>query len=781
MTKKVAEAAAALRAGIASNAPSGMKLVGAAALAAAGKAAQAAPAANTKAVLDAKAAKLAMLAAADDDRADKAQADDGQQDSSAQTIAMVDDGMSGGAVDGSATLIAEPQAAGGGSAPADAGKDADKGDGGHGGIGTVPLVLGGLALVGGGVAVAAGGGSKKNEPPTLAATQAVTTAEDTKTTITVSATDPNNDTLTYSNSNPSKGTLTVSGNSYTYTPNANYNGADSFTVTVSDGKGGTVTQTVNITVTPVNDPPQAPATQSVTVAEDTKVAVTVSATDVEGDSLTYSATNPANGTISQAGNVFTYSPNANFNGSDSFNVKIFDGKDSVNQTVSITVTPVNDAPVAVADTNTATEGGSKVSGSVATNDSDVEGDTLTYTLNAPVAGLAIASNGGYTFDPTDVAYDSLAAGATKAMVANYTVSDGKGGTATSTLTITVTGVNDAPVVTSAATATVDENSATSVVVYKVTGTDVDTGTTLTYGLTGTDAALFNINSSTGEVTLKNAANFEAKPSYSFNATASDGALTTVKAVTLSVNNLVDQLTINGGDAQNQVTVDARGVQGVDITDVNYRFIENVADENNVRITNFGKNDTVQFDSDLASYNFVNTGGDLVITQNSGGTVSTIVLAAAVSATATIITSADANAALNTALGTSGVAYLVGTGFASATISADQGNGTLVQLNAADSRVTFTESANTQNTVQITNFTSDDRILVSNAAPGDYSFNVVNVAGGAALDLVITNNNNGIVSSITLVDFFTSPPPVNVAIGGETAIETFVGFNFFQYA
>jgi hypothetical protein len=103
---------------------------------------------------------------------------------------------------------------------------------------------------------------------------------------------------------------------------------------------------------------------------------------------------------------------------------------------------------------------------------------------------------------------------------------------------TVANTNDAPSVSSGATATVAENATTSTVVYTATGTDPDAGTTLTYALGGTDAASFDINGSTGVVTLKASANFEAKASYSISVTANDGALSSAaKAVTVTVTNV----------------------------------------------------------------------------------------------------------------------------------------------------------------------------------------------------------------------------------------------------
>jgi len=177
--------------------------------------------------------------------------------------------------------------------------------------------------------------------------QSVTTPEDTSVDITLSASDVDGDSLTYSIDNPSHGTVTLSGNTATYTPAADYNGADSFTFKANDGTVDSNTATVSITVTAVNDAPVA-SDQSVTTPEDTSVDITLSATDADGDSPTYSIVdNPSHGTITPSGNIATYTPATDYNGADSFTFKVNDGTvDSNTATVSITVSAVNDAPVA---------------------------------------------------------------------------------------------------------------------------------------------------------------------------------------------------------------------------------------------------------------------------------------------------------------------------------------------------------------------------------------------------------------------------------------------------
>ncbi|MCP3166188.1 tandem-95 repeat protein [Myxococcus qinghaiensis] len=175
-----------------------------------------------------------------------------------------------------------------------------------------------------------------NSPPTVDDVHA-TTSEDTSVNITVPATDPDGDALTFSYTTPGNGTLTGSGATVTYTPNANFNGADSFQVTVSDGSEQT-TATLFVTVTPVNDAPVA-ASASVTVNHNTSTPITLVATDVDGDALTYTVTTPpANGTLSGTGALLLYTPNADFQGADSFTFTASDGALTSNTaTVSITV------------------------------------------------------------------------------------------------------------------------------------------------------------------------------------------------------------------------------------------------------------------------------------------------------------------------------------------------------------------------------------------------------------------------------------------------------------
>jgi len=282
-----------------------------------------------------------------------------------------------------------------------------------------------------------------NDAPTATA-QSVTTDEDTAKAITLSGSDVEGDALTYNASQPSHGSVSCTGAGCSYTPTANYNGADSFTFKVNDGTADSAPATISITVNAVNDAPTANA-QSVTTNEDTAKAITLSGSDIDGDSLTYTViTAPAHGTFA---NGF-YTPAANYNGADSFTFKANDGKaDSATATVSITVTSVNDNPDAVNDGATFAEDSGANTINVRVNDSIAPdtGETLTVTAVTQGTNGAVAiTNGGanvsYTPNLNFFGSDSF----------TYTVSDGNGGSDSATVNVNVTPVNDNPAVAVAA-------------------------------------------------------------------------------------------------------------------------------------------------------------------------------------------------------------------------------------------------------------------------------------------------------------------------------------------
>ncbi|NDD11309.1 MAG: tandem-95 repeat protein [Betaproteobacteria bacterium] len=195
-----------------------------------------------------------------------------------------------------------------------------------------------------------------NDAPVAASTASISTNEDVSVKGSMSASDADaNDTLAYEvKTQGTKGSVALAADgSYTYTPNKDANGTDSFVLTASDGTA-TVSQTVSVSIAAVNDAPVLAATATATVAEDSTLSATVSATDPDtGDVLSYAIkTAPTNGlaTISAAG-VVSYAPKLNYSGADSLEVEVTDAAGAKSrQVLSITVSPVNDAPVAASGT-----------------------------------------------------------------------------------------------------------------------------------------------------------------------------------------------------------------------------------------------------------------------------------------------------------------------------------------------------------------------------------------------------------------------------------------------
>jgi len=181
-------------------------------------------------------------------------------------------------------------------------------------------------------------GAAANNAP-VAQGQSVTTPEDTAKSITLVATDADGDALTYAVvSGPANGSLSGTAPSLTYTPNAGYAGADSFTFKANDGTDDSNTATVSVTVTNVNVPPVSDDV-AVSTLENTPVPVTLVASDADGDALSYVVVSgPANGSLSGTAPDLTYTPDAGYVGGDSFTYKANDGTDDSNvATVSITV------------------------------------------------------------------------------------------------------------------------------------------------------------------------------------------------------------------------------------------------------------------------------------------------------------------------------------------------------------------------------------------------------------------------------------------------------------
>ncbi|EKV03514.1 integrin/UnbV like protein [Leptolyngbya sp. PCC 7375] len=247
-------------------------------------------------------------------------------------------------------------------------------------------------------------------------------------------TDVDGDALTVlSASEGSNGSTSIEDNQILYTPNADFVGTDSFTYEISDGNGDTSTATVDVTIITEGTPPVA-MDDSGTVDEDSQITLDVllNDTDVDSDRLSLVSVLPGNnGTTAIIDNQVVYTPAANFNGIDSFSYTISDGNGgSDTATVSITVTGVNDVPVASDDTATTAQN-SAIQIQVLANDTDIDGDVLT------VLSATAGSNGSTSIEDNQIVYTPNADFVGTDSF-TYEISDGNGGTSTATVTVTVT-------------------------------------------------------------------------------------------------------------------------------------------------------------------------------------------------------------------------------------------------------------------------------------------------------------------------------------------------------
>jgi DNA/RNA endonuclease G (NUC1) len=256
--------------------------------------------------------------------------------------------------------------------------------------------------------------SAVNDDP-VAAADTATTDEDTPVVINVLAndTDPDGDGLLVGGlSSAAKGSVSLiasgpDAGKLRYTPNANANGADTFTYTVSDGHGGSATAGVSVWINPQNDPPVLTSVPSaVTTPELATYTFTALASDVDSASLTFSlAGAPAGATINATTGQFSWTPTEAQGGTGvayAFTVSVTDGTSNADANVVITVTEVNQAPALVVGTSHTVSLGGTLTFVALGSDADIPVQTLTYGLSGAVpAGASInPATGVFTWTPT---------------------------------------------------------------------------------------------------------------------------------------------------------------------------------------------------------------------------------------------------------------------------------------------------------------------------------------------------------------------------------------------
>ena len=382
-------------------------------------------------------------------------------------------------------------------------------------------------------------GDEINDAP-VALADTATTAEDTAVTISVLDNDTDEETaasLIVTNlgigTSPSNGSVVLTNNNtqVIYTPGENFNGTDTFSYTPNDGTIDGNAVIVTVTVTSVNDAPVALA-DTATTAEDT--AVTISVLDNDTDEETAASlivtnlgigTSPSNGSVVLTNNntQVIYTPGENFNGTDTFSYTPNDGTiDGNTVIVTVSVTGVNDAPVALADTATTAED-TAVTISVLENDTDVETAASLIVTNlgigtSPSNGSVVLTNNntqviytpGENFNGTDTF--------------SYTPNDGTIDGNTVIVTVSVTGVNDAPVAL-ADTATTAEDTAVTISVLE-NDTDLETAaslivTNLGIGTSPSNGSVVLTNNNT-QVIYTPGENFNGTDTFSY--TPNDGTI-----------------------------------------------------------------------------------------------------------------------------------------------------------------------------------------------------------------------------------------------------------------
>ena len=564
------------------------------------------------------------------------------------------------------------------------------------------------------------------------------TNEDTPVTTTVLSNDSDidGDALTVTGvTDPSNGTAVInSGTTVIYTPDADFNGGDSYTYTISDSNGGTDTATVAVTVSAVNDAPVA-TDDTITTFEDISVDITLSATDVDGDSLTYLIVSGAShGTITLSGNTATYTPTANYNGTDSFTFKTNDSTvDSNTATISITVSAVNDVPVATADTATTSED-TPVTTTVLSNDSDADGDALTVTgVTDPSNGTAVINSGTtviYTPDADFNGGDSY----------TYTISDSNGGTDTATVAITVSAVNDAPVATDD-TASINEDTSVDIT---LSATDVD-GDSLTY-LIVDGASHGTVALSGNTATYTPTANYNGTDNFTFktNDSTVDSNTATI-SITVSAVNDVPVATADTATTSEDTPVTTTVLSNDSDVDGDSLTVTGVTDPSNGTAVINGDT-TVTYTPD-ENFNGVDTYTYTISDGNGGTDTATVTITvsavndAPVSNADTSTTSEDTSVDITLSAtdvdGDSLTYFIVG----------DVSHGTVT---LSGNTATYTPTANYNGTDSFT-FKANDSTFDSNIATVTITVSAVNDIPVATADTASTNEDTSVDITLSATD------------------------------
>ena len=331
-------------------------------------------------------------------------------------------------------------------------------------------------------------------------------------------------------------------------------------------------------------PTFAQASQALTVAEDGSVQGTATATDADGDPITYTASSPANGTVTfGTGGAFTYTPNADFNGTDTFTITASDGRGGqATQTVTVTVTPADDGPTIVI-------------GEIAAIDEDSE-EGATFTVDAGEgATLVVTAENGTVTDNGDGTYTFIPAPDFNGDAQITVVATDAGGlSSTATDTVVVNSVNDAAVL-SPLTLSVNEDTPTNLSdLLQVTDVDGDASVVEVVVSTQPQHGTIEITEA-GDVIYTPNEDYSGSDTVSFTLTDDEGLAATY---TVTLNVVPDNPTQSLDVGTANVTTE------IDAANGNFIFTDNAASTTNVNIVNFEEGDSIVVTNAIASdYNF----------------------------------------------------------------------------------------------------------------------------------------------------------------------------------
>ena len=393
-----------------------------------------------------------------------------------------------------------------------------------------------------------------NNAPTISSSTTFSAAENQTSIGTVTATDADGDSLRYSISG-SEINISSSG-ILTFASAPDYETKNSYTatVTVSDGTNST-TQNITVNVTDVDetDPNEGPVISSsatFSAAENQTSIGSISASDADGDSLTYSISGSEINISSSGVLTFASAPDYETKNSYTATVTVSDGTNSTTQNITVNVTDVteNVAPTisGLSSSITVAENQTSV---VSVSASDGNGDTLSYSLTGTDASsLSINSSGVITFNSAPD-YETKTSYSLTVNVSDAST------TASQAITVNISNVNEAPVAQSQPQGyNFSENS--TGVVFRANSQDPDSGDTLSFSLTGDDAGDFNIDSN-GDITFASDPNYETPTDantdnqYDFNIVVTDsGGLNATSSSSIVVTDIAlasdtDPLTLNG--------------------------------------------------------------------------------------------------------------------------------------------------------------------------------------------------------------------------------------------